>query len=170
MCIRDSYDAFGQRQVSTMYLPLNQYHVVMEVAEQFQQTPEALLNIYLKSTTGSPIPLAAFTHFEPSNTPLTVNHQGQLPSVTISFNLAPGVSLGQATDAIENAERSIGFPPSITASFQGTAAAFQDSKSNMLVLIITALAAVYIVCLLYTSMRREASCPPTCRAIPVIER
>ena len=139
------YDAFGQRQVSTMYLPLNQYHVVMEVAPQFQQTPEALQNIYLKSTNGTPIPLAAFTHFEPSNTPLAVNHQGQIPSATISFNLAPGVSLGQATDAIENAERSIGFPPSITASFQGTAAAFQSSKSNMLILIITALAAVYIV-------------------------
>jgi multidrug efflux pump len=139
------YDAFGQRLVSTMYLPLNQYHVVMEVAPQFQQTPEALRNIYLKATNGSPIPLSAFTHFEPSNTPLAVNHQGQVPSATISFNLAPGVSLGQATDAIENAERSIGFPPSITASFQGTAAAFQDSKSNMLVLIITALAAVYIV-------------------------
>jgi len=139
------YDAFGQRLVSTMYLPLNQYHVVMEVAPQFQQTPEALRNIYLKATNGSPIPLSAFTHFERSNTPLAVNHQGQVPSATISFNLAPGVSLGQATDAIENAERSIGFPPSITASFQGTAAAFQDSKSNMLVLIITALAAVYIV-------------------------
>ena len=139
------YDAFGQRQVSTMYRPLNQYHVVMEVASQFQQTPEALQNIYLKSTTGTPIPLAAFTHFEPSNTPLAVNHQGQLPSVTISFNLAPGISLGQATDAIERAERTIGFPPSIQASFQGTAAAFQDSRSNMLVLIITALGAVYIV-------------------------
>jgi multidrug efflux pump len=139
------YDAFGQRLVSTMYLPLNQYHVVMEVAPRFQQTPEALRNIYLRATNGSPIPLSAFTHFERSNTPLAVNHQGQVPSATISFNLAPGVSLGQATDAIENAERSIGFPPSITASFQGTAAAFQDSKSNMLVLIITALAAVYIV-------------------------
>ena len=139
------YDAFGQRQVSTMYRPLNQYHVVMEVAPQFQQTPEALQNIYLKSSTGSAIPLAAFTHFEPSNTPLAVNHQGQIPSATISFNLAPGISLGQATDAIEKAERTIGFPPSITASFQGTAAAFQDSKSNMLILIITALAAVYIV-------------------------
>ena len=139
------YDAFGQRQVSTMYEPLNQYHVVMEVAEQFQQTPEALQNIYLKSATGSAIPLAAFTHFQPSNTPLAVNHQGQVPSVTISFNLAPGVSLGQATDAILNAERSIGFPPSISASFQGTAAAFQESKSNMLILIITALGAVYIV-------------------------
>ena len=139
------YDAFGQRQVSTMYRPLNQYHVVMEVAQQFQQTPEALQNIYLRSTTGSAIPLAAFTHFEPSNTPLAVNHQGQVPSATISFNLAPGVSLGQATDAIEKAERTIGFPPSITASFQGTAAAFQDSRSNMGLLIIAALGAVYIV-------------------------
>jgi multidrug efflux pump len=139
------YDAFGQRQVSTMYRALNQYHVIMEVAPQFQQTPEALQNIYLKSSTGSAIPLAAFTHYEPSNTPLAVNHQGQVPSVTISFNLAPGISLGQATEAIERAERAIGFPPSISASFQGTAAAFQDSQSNMLVLIITALAAVYIV-------------------------
>ena len=139
------YDAFGQRQVSTMYRPLNQYHVVMEVAPQFQQTPEALQNIYLRSTNGTPVPLAAFTHYEPSNTPLAVNHQGQLPSVTISFNLAPGVSLGQATDAIEKAESTIGFPPTIQASFQGTAAAFQDSRSNMLVLIIAALGAVYIV-------------------------
>jgi multidrug efflux pump len=139
------YDAFGQRQVSTMYRALNQYHVVMEVAPQFQQTPEALQNIYLKSATGAPIPLAAFTHFEPSNTPLAVNHQGQVPSVTISFNLAPGVSLGEATQVIEDAQRSIGMPATVAASFQGTAAAFQDTKSNMLILIITALAAVYIV-------------------------
>jgi multidrug efflux pump len=139
------YDAFGQRQVSTMYRPLNQYHVVMEVAPQFQQTPEALQNIYLRSTTGTPVPLAAFTHYEPSNTPLAVNHQGQVPSVTISFNLAPGIALGQATDAIEKAERSIGFPSTIQASWQGTAQAFQDSRSNMLILIITALGAVYIV-------------------------
>jgi len=139
------YDAFGQRQVSTMYRPLNQYHVIMEVAQQYQQTPEALQNIYLRSTTGTPVPLAAFTHFEPSNTPLAVNHQGQLPSVTISFNLAPGVSLGEATDVIEKAQRTIGFPPTVQASFQGTAAAFQDSRSNMLVLIITAVGAVYIV-------------------------
>ena len=139
------YDAFGQRQVSTMYRPLNQYHVVMEVAPQFQQTPEALQNIYLRSSSGAPIPLSAFTHYEPSNTPLAVNHQGQVPSVTISFNLAPGIALGQATDAIEKAERSIGIPPTIQASFQGTAAAYQDSRSNMLVLIITAVAAVYIV-------------------------
>src|SRR5579862_7003456 len=139
------YDAFGQRQVSTMYRPLNQYHVVMEVAPQFQQTPEALENIYLRSTTGTPVPLAAFTHYEPSNTPLAVNHQGQVPSVTISFNLAPGVSLGQATQAIENAQRTIGFPPTVSASFQGTAAAFQDSLSSEPVLILTALVTVYIV-------------------------
>ncbi len=139
------YDAFGQRQVSTMYRPLNQYHVVMEVAPQFQQTPEALQNIYLRSTAGAPVPLAAFTHYEPSNTPLAVNHQGQMPSVTISFNLAPGVSLGQATQAIEEAERTIGFPPTVSASFQGTAAAFQDSLSSQKILIVTALLTVYIV-------------------------
>ena len=139
------YDAFGQRQVSTMYRPLNQYHVVMEVAPQFQQTPEALENIYLRSTAGTAIPLSAFTHYEPSNTPLDVNHQGQVPSVTISFNLAPGISLGQATQAIENAERSIGMPSDIDASFQGTAQAFQQSLSSEPVLILTALITVYIV-------------------------
>ncbi len=139
------YDAFGQRQVSTMYRPLNQYHVVMEVAPQFQQTTEALQNIYLRSSTGAPIPLAAFTRFTPSNIPLAVNHQGQFPSVTISFNLAPGVSMGQATQAIENAQRSIGFPSTIHASFEGTAAAFVDSLSSEKYLIATALIAVYIV-------------------------
>jgi multidrug efflux pump len=139
------YDAFGQRQVSTMYRPLNQYHVVMEVAPQFQQTPEALQNIYLRSTAGTPVPLAAFTHFEPSNTPLAVNHQGQVPSVTISFNLAPGVSLGEATQAIENVQRSMQLPSTIQASFQGTAAAFKDSLSSEWILILTALIAVYIV-------------------------
>ncbi|MGA2022202.1 MAG: multidrug efflux RND transporter permease subunit [Candidatus Sulfotelmatobacter sp.] len=139
------YDAFGQRQVSTMYRPLNQYHVVMEVAPEFQQTTEALQNIYLRSTSGTPIPLAAFTHFEPSNIPLAVNHQSQFPSVTISFNLAPGVSLGQATEAIEKVQRSIGFPATIQASFQGTAQAFQESLSSEFVLIITALITVYIV-------------------------
>jgi multidrug efflux pump len=139
------YDAFGQRQVSTMYRALNQYHVVMEVAPQFQQTPEALQNIYLRSSSGAPVPLAAFTHYETSNTPLAVNHQGQVPSVTISFNLAPGVSLGEATQAIEDAQRTIGFPPTVSASFQGTAAAFQDSLSSEPILIVTALITVYIV-------------------------
>ena len=139
------YDAFGQRQVSTMYRPLNQYHVVMEVAPQFQQTPQALQNIYLRSRGGAPIPLAAFTHYQPSNIPLAVNHQGQFPSVTISFNLAPGISLGQATQAIQKAQSSIGFPETLQASFQGTAAAFQDVKSSEPILILTALIAVYIV-------------------------
>jgi multidrug efflux pump len=139
------YDAFGQRQVSTMYRPLNQYHVVMEVAPQFQQTTEALQNIYLRSSSGAPIPLSAFTHFTPSNMPLAVNHQSQFPSVTISFNLAPGVSLGQATQAIQDAQSSIGFPSTISASFQGTAAAFQDSLSSQKILIFTALVTVYIV-------------------------
>ncbi|MGA8503822.1 MAG: efflux RND transporter permease subunit [Candidatus Sulfotelmatobacter sp.] len=139
------YDAFGQRQVSTMYMPLNQYHVVMEVAPEFQQTTEALQSIYLRSSAGAPIPLAAFTHFVPSNMPLAVNHQSQFPSVTISFNLAPGASLGQATKAIEKVQQSIGFPETIQASFQGTAAAFKDSLSSELVLVITALITVYIV-------------------------
>src|SRR5882757_2532530 len=139
------YDAFGQRQVSTMYRPLNQYHVVMEVAPQFQQTTEALQNIYVLSSFGTPVPLASFTRFAPSNTPLAVNHQGQIPSVTISFNLAPGVSLGAATQVIENAQRTIGFPSTIQASFQGTAAAFQDSLASQKILIFTALVTVYIV-------------------------
>jgi multidrug efflux pump len=139
------YDAFGQRQVSTMYRPLNQYHVVMEVAPQFQQTTEALQNIYLRASNGNPIPLAAFTRFVPSNTALAVNHQGQVPSVTISFNLASGVSLGEATQAIDNAQRTIDFPSTIQASYQGTAAAFQDSLSSQKVLIFTALVTVYIV-------------------------
>jgi multidrug efflux pump subunit AcrB len=115
------------------------------VAPQYQQTTEALQNIYLRSSSGAPIPLAAFTHFTPSNIPLAVNHQSQFPSVTISFNLAPGVSLGQATLAIENAQHSIGFPTTIQASFQGTAAAFQDSLSSQKILIFTALVTVYIV-------------------------
>jgi multidrug efflux pump len=139
------YDAFGQRQVSTMYRPLNQYHVVMEMAPQFQKSPDALQAIYVRSSGGQMVPLSAFTHFGPSNTALAVNHQGQYPSVTLSFNLAPGVSLGQATEMIDNAERSIAFPGTIHASFQGTAAAFQDSLSSQPLLILAALVTVYIV-------------------------
>jgi multidrug efflux pump len=139
------YDAFGQRQVSTIFEQLNQYHVVMEVAPEFQQSPDTLNNVYVHSSNGSMVPLSAFTHFGPANTALAVNHQGQFPSVTLSFNLAPNVSLGQATIAIENAERSIGFPTTSRASFQGTAAAFQDSLASEPVLILTALFAVYIV-------------------------
>ena len=139
------YDAFGQRFVSTIYEPLNQYHVVMEVDPRFQQSPDTLESVYVHSSNGNMVPLSAFAHFGSANTSLAVNHQGQWPAVTVSFNLAPNVSLGQATDAIENAERSIHFPQTIYASFQGTAAAFQDSLKNEPVLIATALLAVYIV-------------------------
>jgi multidrug efflux pump len=139
------YDAFGQRQVSIMYRQLNQYHVVMEVAPEFSQSPEALQDIYVRASNGTPVPLAAFAHFGPSNTPLAVSHQGQYPSVTLSFNLAPNVSLGQATEAINGAQRSINFPPTINASFQGTAAAFQSSLASEPLLILAALTTVYIV-------------------------
>src|SRR5579872_3404702 len=139
------YDAFGQRFVSTIYEPLNQYHVVMEVDPKFQQSPDTLESVYVHSSNGNMVPLSSFAHFGPANTSLGVNHQGQWPAVTISFNLAPGISLGQATTAIEMAERSIDFPATIHASFQGTAAAFKDSLANQSVLIITALLAVYIV-------------------------
>jgi hydrophobe/amphiphile efflux-1 (HAE1) family protein len=139
------YDAFGQRQVSIMYRQLNQYHVVMEVAPEFAKSSEALQNIYVRASNGTVVPLAAFAHFGPSNTALAVNHQGQYPSVTLSFNLAQNVSLGQATQLIESAERSIGFPSTIRAGFQGTAAAFQQSLANERILIATALATVYIV-------------------------
>ncbi len=139
------YDAFGQRQVSTIYRQLNQYHVVMEVDPQYQSSPEALQSVYVHSSNGQMIPLAAIAHFGPSNTSLAVNHQGQFPATTISFNLAANVSLGQATLAIDAAEREIGFPATIHASFQGTAAAFQESLKDEPVLIATALLTVYIV-------------------------
>ncbi len=139
------YDAFGQRQVSTMYRQLNQYHVVMEVDQRFAQDPEALREIYVPSSSGVAVPLSAFAHFENSNTALAVAHQGQYPAVTISFNLALGVSLSQATRAIENAQRAIGFPGTIHPSFQGTAAAFQSSLASEPLLILAALVTVYIV-------------------------
>jgi len=139
------YDAFGQRQVSTIFTQLNQYHVVLEVANNFQQNPEALKNIYVKSSNGTQVPLSAFTRFEPGTSSLVINHQGQFPVVTISFNLAPGASLGSATEAIEKARQEIGMPPSIQATFQGTAAAFLRSVSNEPLLILAALITVYIV-------------------------
>ena len=139
------YDAFGQRQVSTMYRALNQYHVVMEVAPQFSDNPDALQNVYVRSSHGNEVPLAAFAHFEPSNIAIAVNHQGQFPAATISFNLAPGVTLGQATQVIESAERALGFPANIHASFAGTAAAFQESLSKEPYLILAALVTVYLV-------------------------
>jgi multidrug efflux pump len=139
------YDAFGQRQVSTMYTPLNQYHVVMEVAPQFWQNPDTLKDIYVRSSTGAQVPLAAFTHYEATNTALAVNHQGLFPAVTISFNLAPKVALGDAVEAINRLELESGLPESIHGSFQGTAQAFQDSLANEPGLILAALLAVYIV-------------------------
>ena len=147
------YDAFGQRQVSTMYTSLNQYHVVMEVAPQFQRDPDMLRNIYVKSTLGTNVPLSAVTHFEPNRTSLAVNHQGQFPAVTLTFNLAPGIALGQAVTALEQAERDIGMPSSVHASFQGTAQAFQTSLASEPMLIATAIATVYIVLgILYESL------------------
>jgi multidrug efflux pump len=139
------YDAFGQRQVSTIYTQLNQYHVVLEVSPDFQRDPEALKEVYVRSTTGTPVPLSAFTHFEPGTTALAVNHQGQFPAVTLSFNLASGVSLGEAVQAIERAEHDIGLPASIQAGFQGTAQAFQSSLAHEPLLILAALVTVYIV-------------------------
>jgi multidrug efflux pump subunit AcrB len=139
------YDAFGQRQVSIMYKQLNQYHVVMEVAPEFSRSTEALQAIYVRASNGTAVPLSSFAQFGPSNTPLAVSHQGQYPSVTLSFNLAPNVSLGQATDAINNAQRVINFPATISAGFQGTAAAFQSSLASEPLLILAALVTVYIV-------------------------
>jgi len=139
------YDAFGQRQVSVMYRQLNQYHVVLEVAPEFSRSEAALESIYVRASSGLPVPLSAFAHFGPSNAPLSVSHQGQYPSVTISFNLAPGESLGDAAKIVESAQKAIGFPSTISGGFQGTAAAFQSSLSSQPWLILAALATVYLV-------------------------
>jgi multidrug efflux pump len=139
------YDAFGQRQVSILYTPLNQYHVVMEVAPQYWQNPSTLQEIYVRSPTGAQVPLSAVARYEPTNTLLLVNHQGQFPGVTLSFNMAPGVSLGQAVQAIEKSMSEIGLPASIRGSFQGTAKAFQSSVESQPLLILAALLTVYIV-------------------------
>src|SRR6202041_315800 len=157
------YDAFGQRQVSTIFTQLNQYHVVLEVLPSFAQTPDALKDIYIRpstvtpnsgaptangaavATSGAPVPISTFTHTQSSNASLAVNHQGQFPVVTLSFNLAPGASLGDATKAIQQAEQDIQLPPSIHAAFQGTAAAFQNSLASEPYLILAAVITVYIV-------------------------
>ncbi len=167
------YDAFGQRQVSTMFTQLNQYHVVLEVDPQFRLTPDALKSIYVKSSSGtssagttaagisgpntssasppvatgpsSQVPLSAFTRLETRHAPLAINHLGQFPVVNLSFNLAPGVSLGEATTAITQAEQEINLPRSINTSFQGTAAAFHNSLSSEPWLILAAIITVYIV-------------------------
>jgi multidrug efflux pump len=176
------YDAFGQRQVSTIFTQLNQYHVVLEVKPNLQRDPGSLKDIYVRSattaaasttaastqatpgrsagtqtsgqaaaasaqsaSTSAAIPLGSFTHFEQGTTALAINHQGQFPEVTLSFNLAPGAALGDAVKAIEQAKQEIGMPPSIQAGFQGTAQAFQASLTNEPLLILAALVTVYIV-------------------------
>jgi multidrug efflux pump len=139
------YDAFGQRQVSTIFTQLNQYRVILEVQPQDQQDPAALRRIYLKSQTGDQVPLDAFSHFEPGTSPLSINHQGQFPAATISFNVAPGHALGEAVDAIRAAEAEIGLPPGVRPDFAGTAQAFQQSLASEPILILAAVVTVYIV-------------------------
>ncbi len=139
------YDAFGQRQVSTIYTQLNQYHVVLEANPSFQQTPDALKSIYVHSSNGTQVPLSAFTSIATAPAALALNHQGQFPVVTLSFNLAPNASLGDAVNAINRVKQDIGLPPSVQATFQGTAAAFLHSLSNEPILILAALVTVYIV-------------------------
>jgi multidrug efflux pump len=139
------YDAFGQRQVSTIFTQLNQYHVVMEVGENFQTDPGVLNNLYVKSGNGTQVPLSMLAHWQQSRTQLAIGHQGQFPSTVISFNLAPGKALGDAVNAVNRIEHQIQMPAAINASFQGTAAAFQTSLANEPILILAALVTVYIV-------------------------
>jgi len=147
------YDAFGQRQVSTIYSSLNQYHVVMELEPQYWERPDALSNVYVRSTTGQTVPLTAVTQFQMGTGPIQVNHQGLFPSVTVFFNLAPNVALGDAVKAIDAAERTMGFPTNITGKFTGTAQAFQAALANQPLLILAALVTVYIVLgVLYESL------------------
>jgi HAE1 family hydrophobic/amphiphilic exporter-1 len=142
---QELYNAFGTRQVATIYTPANDYQVILESRPQDRSGPEDLNKLYLKSSSGAVIPLSAVTHFVPSVGPLQINHQGQQPSVTISFNLAPGTSLGQAANAIQNLERQTGMPASVTSGFQGTAQVFQDSVRGQGILILAAVFAAYVV-------------------------
>jgi hypothetical protein len=139
------YDAFGEREIATTYTPLNQYYVIMVVDPSFWQDPTALDNIYVSASGGGMVPLSAFTHFEASTAPLAVNHSSVFPSVTYSFNLAPGVALGDAVNLINAAQKKLGVPSTITGSFSGTAQAFSDSLSSEPLLIAAALVAVYVV-------------------------
>jgi multidrug efflux pump len=139
------YDAFGQREVSTLFTQLNQYHVVLEAKPEFQTSPNKLQDIFVTSTSGGAVPLSAFMHFEQGTSPLSVNHQGQFPVITFSFNLAPGASLGAATAKIDKIQKEMQMPLSMLASFQGTAQAFESSLTNEPLLILAALVTVYIV-------------------------
>jgi multidrug efflux pump len=147
------YFGFGESQVSTIYTSLNQYYVVLQAAPQFLLNPQTLKSTYVHSNTGGVVPLNAFTHSTASTSPLGINHSSFFPSVTVSFNLAPGVSLGQATLLIDQMQRRIGVPASVRGTFAGTAEAFQKSLSTEPVLILTALLAIYIVLgMLYESL------------------
>jgi multidrug efflux pump len=139
------YDAFGQRQISTLFTQSNQYHVILETLPNFQNNPGKLQDIYVRSANGASVPLSTFSHFESATAPLSINHQGQFPVVTISFNLTPGTSLGAATEAIEHTQKELNMPASIQASFQGTAQAFKASLTNEALLILAAIITVYIV-------------------------
>jgi len=139
------YDAFGQRQISTLFTQLNQYHVILETLPDFQRNPSKLNDVYVLSTSGGAVPLSAFSHFESGVAPLAINHQGQFPAVTISFNLAPSAALGEATKAIEAAQKELNMPLSVQASFQGTAKAFIASLANEPWLILAAIITVYII-------------------------
>jgi multidrug efflux pump len=139
------YDAFGQSQASVMYTNLNQYHVVLEAAPQYWQNPESLDDIWIQPASGGPVPLSAVAHYASSTAPLSVNHQGQFPAVTLSFNLVPGVSLGQAVTAIDDLQRRIMMPATVRGTFAGTAQAYQAALANEPLLIAAALATVYII-------------------------
>ncbi|PTQ74266.1 multidrug efflux RND transporter permease subunit [Pseudomonas sp. GV071] len=138
-------NSFGQRQIANIYNPLNQYHVVMEVGAQYQQSPEILRQVYVLGSDGQSVPLAEFSHFEPSSAPLSVNHQGQFAAITLSFNLAPGAQIGPTREAILAAIEPLQLPLDVQASFEGNAGAVQDTQNNMPWLILLALVAVYIV-------------------------
>jgi hydrophobe/amphiphile efflux-1 (HAE1) family protein len=139
------YDAFGERQIAPIYTATNQYRIILEVQPQFQTDPDALSHIYLTSSAGTQVPLSTFAHFVKTTEPLTINHQGQFPSVTLSFNVAPGFSLGQAVDRIEGVQRELRTPATLQGAFQGTAQAFQSSLTTMPLLVLAAIFVVYIV-------------------------
>jgi multidrug efflux pump len=139
------YDSFGQRQISTMFTQLNQYRVVLEAHPEFRRGPDDLKSVYLQSAGGGAVPLGAFADIQTRNAPLSVNHQGQFPVVTVSFNLAPKTSLGQAVRAVERARLELGMPASIQAGFQGTAKAFRASLANEVFLVLAAIITVYIL-------------------------
>jgi multidrug efflux pump subunit AcrB len=139
------YDAFGQRQVTTIFTQLNQYRVILEATPNFQLFPDALEKLYVKSTTGQVVPLSAFARLKTGTAPLTISHQGQFPAVTLSFNLRPGASLGQAVQAIQNTERRLGLPETVLTTFSGSAAEFRSSLDSEPFLILAAIVVIYIV-------------------------